>query len=82
MNMKNLLITTKQRRRNKHGIGRKGLQMDIPTINKQRILNSEKSQFIDKPTKKWCFLLKRMVTKKICDINKNVTNMAVIIKGV
>jgi hypothetical protein len=36
----------------------------------------------DNDSKKWCFLLKWMVTKKLCDTNKNVTKMGVIIKGV
>ncbi len=33
----------------------------------------------DNDSKKWCFLLKYMVTKK-CDTNKNVIKMGTIIK--
>ncbi len=36
----------------------------------------------DSDSKKWCFLLKWMVTKKTCDTNKNEPRMDVIIKGV
>jgi len=36
----------------------------------------------DRDLNKWCFLLKWMVTKKMCDTNKNVTKMSMIIKGV
>jgi len=36
----------------------------------------------DSDSKEWCFLLKWIVPKKMCETNKNVTNMGVIIKGV
>jgi hypothetical protein len=36
----------------------------------------------DNDPKKWCFLLKQDGYQKMCDINKNVTKMIVIIKGV
>jgi hypothetical protein len=35
----------------------------------------------DSESKEWCFLLKQIITKKMCDTNKNVTKMGVIIKG-
>ncbi len=38
---------------------------------------------VDVTIKNWCFLLKEMVTqKKLCDTNKNVTKMGMIINGV
>jgi hypothetical protein len=37
---------------------------------------------IDITIKNWCFLLKEMLTKKMCDTNKNVRKMGMIINGV
>jgi hypothetical protein len=36
----------------------------------------------DSDSKKWCFLPKQMITKKCVTINKNVTKMGVIMRGV
>jgi hypothetical protein len=35
----------------------------------------------DPNSKKWCFFLKLMVTKKMCATNKNVTKMGMIVEG-